>query len=182
MDIVLNVDLKDLDLNETIGGYYEEDGGDVRGGSTVAGAVVAKLVEQATKGDYYSSLKIRVEEIRDEAILAALEPIIAEALAKPLVKTNSYGEQVGPETTLRDLIMERVRKTLGISTEETYRNGRYERSTTLEKLVRTQVDAAIKEEVAEAVKAAKDAVPAQLGASIGDTVASAVRDALAKKR
>jgi hypothetical protein len=45
MDIILQVDLKDLDLNETIGGYYEDDDSYVRGGSTVAGAVVGKLVE-----------------------------------------------------------------------------------------------------------------------------------------
>ena len=180
MDIVLQVNIDDLDLNEKIGGYYDEDG-DYVGSKTVAGAVIAKLVERAVKGDSYSGLKKRVEQIRDEAILAAIEPVIAEALAKPLQKTNSYGEPVGSETTLRDLIMERVRKTLGISTEDSYRNGRYEHSTTLEKLVRAQVDAAIHEEIAEAVKAVKDEVPKQLGASIGDTVAATVRDALAKR-
>ena len=180
MDIIVQVDLKDLDLDEKIGGYYDEDG-DFVGGKTVAGAVIAKLVEQAAKGSYSDALKRRVQEIRDEAIRAAIEPVIAEALNKPLVKTNSYGEPTGQETTLRELVMEKTRKTLGISTEDGYRNGRYEHSTTLERLVRAQVDAAIKEEIAEAVKAAKEAVPKQLGASIADTVAAVVRDALAKR-
>lgn len=181
MDIVLNVDASQIDLNEKVGGYYDEDGDRV-GGKTVVEAVVGKLVDRAAKGgDYADNLKRRVQEIRDEEIRKAIERTIAEALEKPLVKTNSYGERVGAETTLRELIMERTRKTLGISTQDSYRDGRYQHSTTLEHLVRSQVDAAIKEEIAEAVKAAKEAVPKQLGASIGDTVAAVVRDALAKR-
>lgn len=181
MEMILQVDVKDLDLDEAIGGYYDEDG-DLVGAKTVGSAVIAKLVEQAAKGDYYSTLKTRIEQIRDEAIRAAIEPVIAEALSKPLVKTNSWGEPQGKETTLRELIMEQVRKTLGISTEGTYRNGSYERSTTLEKLVRGQVATAINDEIAEAVKAAKEAVPDALGATIGETVATVVRDALTSRR
>lgn len=174
MELKLTVNLADLDLADTISRKYDDD-------TTIGEEVVRALVREIAKGDEYKSLSRRVLEIRDEEIKAMLAPILAEAVDRPIERTNSFGERMGAQTTLRELIMERTRKTLGISTEDRYRDGRYEHSTTLEKLVRSQVDAAIKEEIAEAVKAAKEAVPSQLGASIGATVAAVIRDALAKR-
>lgn len=176
MDIVLNINIDDLDLNEKIGGYYDEDG-DFVGGKTVAAAVVAALVAQATKGDYYSGLKKRVEEVRDEEIRAAIAPILAEAIAKPLVKTNSYGEPVGKETTLREVILEEARK---IWEQPVDRYAR-DKGTHLQAAIRKEVQAAFAEEVAEAVRVAREAVAKEIGGSIADVVTKAVRTGLSTR-
>lgn len=173
MDIVVNVDASQIDLNEYISAYYDEDGDRV-GGRTVADAVVAALVTQAAKGDYSDSLKTRVKDIRDEEIRDAIAPTLAEAIAKPLVKTNSYGEPVGKETTLRELILEEARK---IWEQPVDRYSR-EKGTHLQAAIRKEVQAAFQEEIAEAVKVAREAVAKEIGGSIADTVTKAVRAGL----
>lgn len=174
MDIVLNIDIKDIDLTEKIGAYYDEDG-DLIGGKSVADAVVAKLVAQATKGDYSSSLKQRVQEIRDEEIRCRIAATVDGALAEPINLTNSYGQRTGQTVTLTELIMQAAEKWLS-ETERDRRTDRSERRINL--LVRTQVDEALKTEIAEAVRAAKDAVAKQLGKSVSDVVTEAVRAGL----
>jgi hypothetical protein len=47
--------------------------------------------------------------------------------------------------------------------------------------VREAVDAAFRAEIAAEVKAAKDAVATQLGATVAELVSNAVREALAKR-
>lgn len=177
MDIIVQVDLKDLDLAEEISAYYDEDG-DRRGGKTLAEAVVAALVAQAAKGDYYAGLKTRVKEIRDEEIRAAIAPIVADAVDTPLVSTNSFGEPTGKTTTLRELIMQETRKALGARNGDYVSSGTFDRSPMLTTLIKRGVDEALKAEIADAVKAAREAVTAQIGGSISDVVTEAVRTGL----
>jgi len=174
MDIVLNIDAKDLDLAEKIGAYYDEDG-DLIGGKSVADAVVSKLVAQAAQGDYAKDLKRRVEEIRDEEIRRRISAAVESALAEPINLTNGYGQRTGQTVTLTELIMQTAEKWLS-ETERDRRTDRSERRINL--LVRTQVDEALKTEIADAVKAAKETVAQQLGKSVADVVTDAVRAGL----
>jgi len=173
MDIIVQVDLKDLDLTEQISAYYDEDG-DRCGGKTLAEAVVASLVTQAAKGEYSTSLKRRVQEVRDEEIRAAIAPILAEAIAKPVTKTNMYGEPTGKETTLRELILEEARK---VWAEPVDRYSR-DKGTHLQAAIRKEVLAAFQEEIAEAVKTAREAIAREIGGSVADVVTKAVRTGL----
>lgn len=174
--INLNIDFKDVDLNTEIGEHYDEDG-DRIGGFTLAGAVVQKLVKQAAREEYHQELKRRVETIRDEEIRKAVAPMIAEAITTPFRRTNAYGEAKGEEITIREAIVEAAQR---------WMNGRSDsysgKGTNLEVLIRAQVEAAFKAEIAEAVKAAREAVTAQIGGSISKVVTDAVRDGLKAAR
>jgi len=176
MDIVVNVDASQIDLNEYISAYYDEDG-DRIGGRTVADAVVAALVNQAAKGDYSDSLKQRVKDIRDEEIRKAIAPTLAEAIATPIVKTNSYGEPIGKETTLRELILEEARK---IWEQPVDRYSR-EKGTHLQAAIRKAVMEAFQAELAEAVKVAREVVAHEIGGSIADVVTKAVKTGLSTR-
>lgn len=173
MDIKFNVEVEDLDLSSAIPAHYDADDDRVPAG-TLADLVVRHLVDRAANTtEYKQSITDRVRTIRDEEIRAQLAPIIADALAKPLKKTNSYGEAVGPETTLRELISADVKKFLS-EKDDRYRDNR----TRLETMIRNAVETAFKNEIAQAVKDAKDAVAQQMGASVAEVVAAAARDAM----
>jgi hypothetical protein len=178
MDLKLDIDFKDLDLNEEIGVCYDEDG-DRIGGSTLASAVVAKLVTQASKGSYYDGLKERVEKIRDEEIRSQIAADVERALAEPLHLTNGYGQRTGVTKTLHELVIQTAEKWLNESTREP---GARHSERLVNALVRKQVEAAFKAEIADAVKAAKEAVATQLGDSLAAVVTDAVRAGLTPRR
>ena len=174
MDIKVNVE--SIDLAEYIGTHYDEDGDRVPAG-TLAEVVVHQLVEKFAKSDSYRGLAERVQTIRNDEIRAQLAPVIAEALAKPIQTTNAYGERTGAETTLRELIAAEARRYLS----ERDNGYNAQKGTRLEIEVRKAVDAAFRAEIAAEVKQAKEAVVTQLGATVAELVATAVREALAKR-
>lgn len=178
MDIIVQVDLKDLDLTEEISAYYDEDG-DRCGGKTIAEAVIASLVTQASKGDAYKGLKTRVEEIRDEEIRIRIAADVEAALTEPIHLTNSYGQSTGTVVTLHEVIVKTAEKWLSESTRD---YGARDSTRRIDALVHQQVDAAFKAEIADAVKAAKESVAKQLGKSISDVVAEAVKTGLTPRR
>lgn len=178
MDINLNIDFHDLDLNTEIGKHYDEDG-DLVGGATLAGAVVQKLVAQAAREPYHSDLTNRVQTIRDEEIRAAVAPAIEAALSTPFRRSNGYGEPKGEPITMREYIVEIAQKWMNERSGSGYSS---DKGSNLEVLVRSHVEAAFKAEIAEAVKAAREAVTAQIGGSISKVVTDAVRDGLKAAR
>lgn len=173
MDIKVNVE--SIDLAEYIGSHYDEDGDRVPAG-TLADVIVHQLVEKFAKSDSYRGLAERVQTIRNDEIRAQLAPVIAEALAKPIQTTNGYGERTGGETTLRELIAAEARRYLTERSE-----GYNAKRTRLQVAVREAVDAGFRAEIAAEVKQAKEAVVTQLGATVAELVATAVREALAKR-
>jgi hypothetical protein len=173
MDIKVNVE--SIDLAEHIGTHYDEDGDRVPGG-TLADLIVRQLIEQFVKTDTYRGLAGRIREVREDEIRTQLAPVITEALTTPIQSTNAYGERTGSETTLRELIAAEARRYLTERSE-----GYNAKGTRLQVAVREAVDAAFRAEIADEVKKAKDAVATQLGATVAELVAGAVREALAKR-
>jgi hypothetical protein len=168
MDIKVNVEVAELDLDTVLGSHYDEDGDRVASG-TLADLIATKITDRAAKDSYYKDFHSRVQQLRDEEIRAQLAPLIAEAIAKPLRTTNSFGESTGPETTLRELILAEVRK---VATEPVDRYGR-NKAPALEVAIRKQVEAAFGTQIAQAVKDVKDAVAGQLSVMVADAVAKA---------
>ena len=88
---------------------------------------------------------VRVEASRQ------VQPVVAEALTKPLQRTNSYGEAIGGEgTTLREIIVEQASQQLVVRG-----SGQRPRSTsdqtTVEKFITEQIGKALTVELREAV-------------------------------
>lgn len=176
MDITVNVE--NIKLDDYIDSHRDEDGDRVPGG-TLGDAIARQLVEKFSRSDLYHGFRERVQSIRDEEIRAQLAPAIAEALANPIRRTNSYGEQTGPDTTLREVIVDEARKWLSSKADDRY--GSNSSETNLQKMIREAVRDAFTNEIADAVTAAREAVTVQLGQDIGDRISGVVREALAKR-
>ncbi|MGY4901121.1 hypothetical protein [Streptomyces sp. 900116325] len=178
MNITVQVD--EITLSTVIADTvaFDEDGDAYpTGQQTVAHLVAAQIVERLVKEDRYPGLRDRVMEIRKEEIRAAVRPSIDEALARPIYKTNSYGERTGQETTLAELIAAEARKQL-TEPADRYRS---EKGSILQETVRAEVHKAFQAEIAETVQKARDLVTKQLGDDIAQQITKAVTAGLAKR-
>lgn len=174
MDITVNVDK--IDLAEHIGSHYDEDGDRVPAG-TLADVVARQLVERFAKSDVYGDLVQRVRAIRDEEIRAALAPLLAEALAKPIHPTNSWGEKTGGETTLSEVIVAEARKWMNTKTSQGY-GSRDSGLTNLQVMIRDEVRAGFEGEIKAMVTEARNAVSRQIGVTVAGAVQAAVAEGL----
>jgi hypothetical protein len=176
MDIKVNVE--NIDLGDYIDNHYDEDGDRVPGG-TLADVIARQLVEKFSRSDLYHGFRDRVQAIRDEEIRAQLAPVIAEALANPIRRTNNYGEQTGADTTLREVIVDEARKWMTSKATDRYgqSSGGANGGTNLQVMIRASVEDAFKTEIASAVKEVRDAV----GTNVSELVAAAMNQALAKR-
>lgn len=177
----IEINLPEIDLDTVIAKTvaFDEDGDAYTTGERRLGdAITLQLVDRIVRDNAYgNSIRERVQKIRDEEIRAAVQPIIAEAIAAPVQKTNSYGEATGPATTMREVIVDQVRKFLE-ERPDSYRNGN---QTRLSLLVRAEVDAVFKKELAAEVAKAREVVLEQVGSLVGEQVQATIRAALAAK-
>ncbi|MFD7109098.1 hypothetical protein ACFWAF_02775 [Streptomyces microflavus] len=157
---------------------FDEDGDTYSTGQqTVAHLVAAQIVERLVKDARYPGLRDQVTEIRKEEIRAAVRPSIDEALARPIYKTNTYGERTGQETTLAELIADEARKQL-TEPSDRYRS---EKGSILQQTVRTEVQKAFQAEIADAVQKTRDLVIAEMGGDIAQQITKAVTAGLSKR-
>lgn len=123
-----------------------------------------------------SRIRERLNRIQDEEIRAQVRPLIVEALQQPLRKTNEFGDAIGPETTLRDLVVAEAR-TLWQKTEQS--SHARSRETVLQKAVREEVENAFAKELRETIAAAKsevlEAVRAQASQVLTETIERSAR-------
>jgi len=166
MQVTVNVE--DINLADVINQYTDK---------TLAEALVESLVQRIVQDDSYKGIAERVRQIRDEEIRAQLAPLIAEAIAAPVQLTNTWGERTGGTTTLREVVIQQARTYLNESSDSYNR----QKGSRLEVEVRKAVDAAFKDEIAEAVKIVRETVSKQFGLQVADAVDAAVRQALSAR-
>lgn len=176
MDIKVSVE--NIDLGDYIDGHRDDEGDYIPGG-TLADNIAHQLVEKFSRSDLYDGFRKRVQTLRDEEIRAQLTPVIAEAVAAPIKRTNTWGEKTGDDTTLREVIVDEARKWMDTKQEQRY--GDRSTTTNLQAMIRAAVEDAFKTEIADAVKAARDAVTTEFGSGIGERVSGIVREALSKR-
>ncbi len=169
MDITVNVEGATLDALVHEAGEYRDHG------VTIADIVADKLVKRITSdGERWPAFRDKVTEIRDDEIRKVLAPLIADAVSRPFKVTNTYGEPVGKETTLSELITEEARKQLNSSTGDSYSR---DRRSIVQQMIAKEVQQAFAEVVAAEVKKARELVADE----IGQQVAAAVKAGLAKR-
>jgi len=174
VNITVTVDEVTLDTVVADGIRYNEDGEPYRtidGQATIADLVAAQITERLSKEDAWGGLRKRASEIRAEAIREAVRPQIEEAIAKPIQKTNSYGEPVGEPTTLRELIIDEARKAVNEPVDKYARD----KGTFLTQAVKREIQAALSAEIADAVKQARQQVADEIGQQVTAAVAAAMR-------
>lgn len=146
---------------------------DYDGAQTIGDKVVSELVGIAVRGDKWDSVTRRVKEIREEEIRKAVTAEIVEALSAPIQRTNSYGEKVGQETTLREVIANEAREVMQISKRSgAWRSDIPQHIQPLWELIKSEAAAAvtkvIKQEVAEEAARIRESMRAQAAALLAD--------------
>jgi hypothetical protein len=174
MNIEIKIDQITLDtiVGEVV--TYDDEGDiEVRGHATVADKVAAIVAKEAMKSPYWASLTERVTNIRNEMIREAVKPLIREALERPIRRTNSYGERVGAETTLSEIIMDEAKK-IFTEVKDSYTS----RRPFIAEVVSAEVKKAFQADIQEQVKKARQAVTQELGATLSEAVIKAALEGL----
>jgi len=171
-------DIKSIDLSTPVETRYLYDADGEREECEVTlGHLVADRVTAALRqDDSWGGVKKRFLDIRDEEIRAAVQPIVAEALAGPIQKTNGYGEPTGTATSIRELIMEEASALL-TKPADSYGRGR---ETVLQQFVRKEISVAFTKELAAVVAEEKAKVVAAVRAKAADLIADAVKQGVGR--
>lgn len=180
MKIEVTVDAITLDTLIADSFSYDGDGELVPDGGTrtLADLVAEKITDRLTADDRYNSLRKAVLRIRDEEIRTAVQPLIQEALTRPIQRTNTWGEATGQQTTLSEIIRDEARKLFEPSGHSSYdRKPPY-----ITQVVNTEVQKAFAEDIAAYVKKARAHVTKQLSDDIGQKITNIVTDALRTPR
>lgn len=150
----LEVNVTDVDLSAVVR-EDTEYGPAVKLGDLV----IAELVQRYMRTEDWPTLRKRVTEIRDEEIRAQVTPMITEAVARPVQKTNTYGEPIGEATSLREVVIDEARKILQGTKGDSYNRkeglGRQLIREMVEKELRTELTEVIKEERQKVVNAVR---------------------------
>lgn len=159
--------------------YGEDEDGDTykAGEKTVAVLVAEQIADRLVKDARWPGLRERVTQVRDEEIRSRVAPLIEAALSRPLRVTNSYGEATGKETTLSELISAEAQKQLTKSGDAYDRN----RGSIVSQLIAAEVKKAFQDDIAGAVKQARDAVAKQIGATASSQITAAAMQALTSR-
>lgn len=172
MNITVNVD--GVTLSTVVGNVigYDEDGDPVtKGERTIADMVTEKIVAVLVKDDRWKSLKDEVQKIRAEMVREALRPLVAEAIAAPVQKTNTWGEPSGEPVTMRELILEETRKLVREPADSYHRD----QGTVIQKMVRDEVRAALLKDIKDTVLRARSQVADEAGRLVSEAVQSAMK-------
>lgn len=178
MQIKVSVDQVTLDtvVGQTL--EHDDEGYRAEGDPVTVADKVAKLIKkEAMKSPDWQPLVKKVAEIRDEEIREAVKPLIAEALQKPIRKTNGWGEAYGEETTLAEIIADEARKVF------TAKNDPYNRDkrSFVQHVVEEEVKRAFRRDIADQVAKARQALAEQIGKELSDQVSKAALDVLKER-
>lgn len=167
----INVSVENVDLKSVIGDVWGERD------TTLADAVVDRIVADLKSDEYdlYSGIRQRIKTIRDEEIRAQIAPIIAEAVAKPVQKTDGWGTPNGEPTSLTALIVAEAREQLRKPVDQ-YNN----RQTMVQKLIADEVNKALSRELMAVVGDEKEKVVAAVRAKAAELIADAVKHGIGR--
>lgn len=131
----------------------------------------ARQLVAAASADTRRDVRRMVHDRTIEMIDARIVPMLDEAFAAPVQRTNEYGEPTGKPTTLRELVIAEAQRTMGRRTD------RYGDKPSL-------LDAALKEVTYKVVqadlKAEVDALKATIRGRFQEVAGQVVADAVAK--
>jgi hypothetical protein len=163
MDIEVTVDVDKIDLNTVM-----HEGDDYERSETLADIIADKAMERLVKSAGWKSVEDRVSEIRDGEIRSRVAALVEEAMKEPTQRTDGWGNPKGPQTTLREMVMEAA------TTVMQARSGGYGSETVAQKIVREEVSTAFRKELAEAIAAEKAKVVALVRAEAARLITGSI--------
>lgn len=139
-----------IDLSTPFGTRYSSDSEDYE--PVTLGSELLDRLERRLFEGFAAEANKMLQAALAERIKDAAEQLVAEAIAKPVQQTNSWGEPTGKETTLRDAIHAEVQKWLTSSNSNSYdRNNKQN----LAGLIEQAVHKVMANEMAEVIKGEK---------------------------
>lgn len=130
-----------------------------------------QLVKQLGR-EQTDRIRAALSEERQRQIVAAVGPIVNEAIAAAVQPTDAYGHPKGELTTMREVIIAEAKKYLTEARSERYGDPR---ETPVQRMIREEVGRTVKTELQKALKEAQAevyaAVRAQGAAVIQETIA-----------
>jgi hypothetical protein len=170
----------DIDIDSLLAPAYSgcDEDGPVYGKPRTIAEVIAeeaaaqllhKLTNEETRDLYH-----RVALVTDEEIKAQVRPLIAEALARSIQKTNQFGESTGQPTTLSEAIMAEVQRQLTKPTQGDSYGGSMRRKTLVQEIIGAEVERTIRRELADEISKAR----AQVSAAIRDEGARLISETI----
>jgi len=174
-------DLEAIDLSSDIGteirDYDHETGAVETRGKTLGDLVAEQITQKLVADDHYREMRKRYLKVRDEEIRAAVAPVVAEALAGPIQKTNSFGEPTGQQTTMRELIMAETQRLVSKGTDSGYSN---RRKTFLQELIEKETGRLFAAELSAVMAAEKEKVVAAVRSAGAELLAEAVKKGIGR--
>lgn len=172
----IDVNVSDIKLTDEVDQQIQdrdEEGYPIGRSATIADLVAEKIADRLVRenNSYYKSLRERVNMKIDALITERVKPLVDEAIAKPIRKTNTYGEPTGAETTLTEMIIDGARKWLEAPTGDSYDRNRKPMA---RKLVDEAVGAALTKELAMAIAAEREKVVIAVRTQAADIIARSV--------
>lgn len=172
MNITVNVDEVTLaTVVREVTGYDEDDYPHGRRDITVADVVAEEIVARLVRDGSWPSVREQMLEVRREMLREALMPVVEEAMTSAFQKTNSYGEPTGAKVTMREVIVDEVKRMMTQPADSYSRD----KGTVLQVMVRKEVEAALGAEVRDAVKKAREQVSAEIGQMVANAVQSGLK-------
>ena len=169
--INVQVSIPDMTMDTIVGDAYNGEP------LTLLDCVVketARILLGDTDNTTRSDIVNRVREIRVEEIREQVRPLIAEALAGEVQRTNSFGEPTGQVTTLREMVVAEAKRVLSSPIDQYSRNGQ----TFVQKIVAEEVGRAFEAELRDAMAAEKAKAVAAVRAKAADLLAEVLSDGL----
>jgi hypothetical protein len=153
----INVDVTDITLDSPVGdrNVYSDEYGEVAGEQITLGEIVAhQIAKELLKDEAYDTLKSKVLKIRSEEIREQLKPIIVDAINGPIQRTNSFGDPIGAETSLRAMIVAEAKSMLTANSSREF--GGREKGSLLQQTLRGEIAAALKAELSAVLQEEKE--------------------------
>ena len=175
MDVTVNVD--NISLDSVVHAVYGD--GDFGGryettlGEAVARILVEKLIRD--RAEDYKFLTNRIFAIRDEEIRKAITPVVEAGMEATFQRTSHYGEPHGPAVTMREIIMDELKRALTQPSGNSYDYAGNTKHTLVQKIVADMVKAEFTKIIDAAVKTAKQEVADQIGGMVSAAVANAMK-------
>lgn len=107
--------------------------------------------------DLTEDVRRRVKQITDEEIRAAVGPMLEQALFEGVQPTDSFGTPKGERTTLRDMVVQEVRRDIGASKQPGFHGSK---QTLLEQIIGREVERVVREDLKQAMDEARKQVRA----------------------
>ena len=166
-----------LTLDTEVGARYHQTGVDTYDTSpfTLQDAIISEAAAQLVKSmdrEFINRLRSEVTAELTRQIDAAVRPVVAAAIEGQFQPTNSYGEKMGPQVTIREMIAKAAANQLN------NRNGGFDKKTVLDEAIAATTPKIIAAELKEHVDAVKADLKARLAAGFSDALVAGVMDGL----